>query len=253
MEESNIIENVTKSIAVRLRIPIIATYVSVLLIYNWDILFYLFFEKISASDKIEVIKNTYSESYLDRILTCLGIAIVVILIFTVINTLLNFTLKWFYRKDKELKTEINDHEKVKVLTEQLSESIDQNKLLISEIESLKNINQNLSVKKLKFETSDISQKDYDNLIIYLTSTDKKEKYLFCLKELINILKKNINIPRERLLTRESVTYLDEMKELIGILDKRNLARFEYLYRDGVGHDYFLDLSKSFKDFLKMEI
>jgi len=251
MEESNIIENVTKSLTTRLRIPIIATYLSILIIYNWDILFYLFFEKIPASEKIKVIKETYSDNYFDRILTCLGIAIIVILLFTVINTILNFCLKWFYRKDKELKTEINDHEKVKILTEQLSESIDKNKLLVAEIENLKNINQNLSVQKLKFETSDISKKDYENLLAYLNSKEKKEKYLFSLKELITALRRDINITQDKLFTEKSSTYLDEMKELIGILENKKLAKFEYSYRNG--HDYYLNLSKSFKDFLKMEI
>jgi hypothetical protein len=250
MEESNVIENITKSIGVRLRVPIIITYISVLIIYNWDILFYLFFEKISASEKIKVIKETYSDNYYDRLLSCLVIAIGAILLFTIINTILNFCLKWFYRKDKEIKSEINNHEKVVLLTNQLSESIDKNKLLNSEIDNLKNINQSLSVKNLNLDTSDISQKDYEDLIVYLNSQNQKEKYLYCLKELLNSLKKNLNTTKDKLI--ESSTYPDEIQVLLEILEEKKLAKVEHSYR-GDGYGYFLNLSKSFKDFLKMEI
>lgn len=250
MEESSAFENITKSIAVRLRIPIIITYISVLIIYNWDILFYLFFEEITALEKIKLIKDNYSENYFNRLTSSLLIAILAIIVFTIINTLLNFSLKWFYMKDKDIKSEINNHEKVFVLTSQLSEIIDKNKILNSEIDNLKNINSSLSAKSLNLTTSDISQKDFEDLLASINSRNNKEKLQFSLHELITILKKNINITVNELI--KSSTYEDEMRALLDILKEKNLVKANYDYRLET-YDDFLTLSKSFEDFLNMEI
>ncbi|OEY71824.1 hypothetical protein [Salegentibacter salarius] len=117
MEKTEILENITKSVNERLKISIIITYISVLIIYNWDILFYLFFENSSASTRILEIKENYSDVYYQRILICLAISILLIVIFTALNTLLNLGLKWFYRKDKETKSEIENFEKITQLSE----------------------------------------------------------------------------------------------------------------------------------------
>jgi hypothetical protein len=251
MEENKILEDITKGITNKLKVPIIVTYVSVLIVFNWDILFFLFFEDIQASEKIKKIKIEYGDVYHERILLCLAISIGLILLFTILNTLINYCLKWFYRKDKEINSEIDNYEKVSSLTEQLSESIEKIKTLNSEISNLKIINDNLSIKRQNIDVSKISEKDYKSLIQHINQQSDKEKLLFSFKELMDFLKKNKNSKLKNVV--RSATYDHAMQSLINILKEKKLVKIvnrldtEY----GAYSDYF-ELSKSFNDFFKIE-
>lgn len=251
MEEEKILENITKSISERLKVPIIFTYISVLIVYNWDILFYLFFQENSAFERIEYIKNNYSEIYYQRIFICLGIAILLITIFTILNTLINVCLKWFYRKDKETSSEIDNYEKINSLTEQLSNAIDNIKSLNSQLEKLKNINENLNSKSLNIKIEDISKKDYENVLQYLNSRENKEKFIYTFKEFINALKKDITTDRDDLYN--IATYQHEMILLIRYLEQIKLLKVVNRYsqsKSNYANEF--DLSKSILDFLKMD-
>jgi hypothetical protein len=59
MDEEKLLENIGNSIASKLKVPIITTYISVLIIFNWDILFYLIFSSEEAKIKIQYIKDEY--------------------------------------------------------------------------------------------------------------------------------------------------------------------------------------------------
>lgn len=252
MEEEKILENISKSISDRLKVPIIVTYISVLFLYNWDIIYYLIFESSTASIKIKYIKDTYSSVYLERILTCLAISVILIILFTVLNTMINFGLKWFYRKDKEINSEIESYEKMNNLTEQLSNSIDEIKKLHSQIDNLKKINDNLNSKSLKIDIADISKKDYENLLSFLNSKEPKEKLLYSLNELINMLKKNNKI--ETYEVYRKATYEHEMRLLVQYLyDLKLLSATRYLNDDNRSSYEGLKMGTSFKDFLKMDI
>lgn len=252
MEQETILENITKSISDRMKVPIIVTYISVLIIYNWDIIFFLFFENIPASERIKTIKNLYGEIYYERILISLGIAIIILILFTILNTFLNLSLKWFYRKDKETNSEIENYEKISLLTEQLSELIDKNKILNTEIANLKNINENLSSKTLNINVKEISQKDFDILLSELNSQNNKEKFLYSLKELINALKIDLKIDKDDLF--QLATYDHEMELLLKILSERKLIELKSTFSTRKGrHVYAFELSHSFEDFLNMEI
>lgn len=252
MEEEKILENITKSISERLKVPIILTYVCVLFLYNWDILFYLFFESSSATSKIQFIQKTYGKVYYYRILHCLIIAVLLIISFTMLNTAINFCLKWFYRKDKQITSEIESYEQVNILTEQLSNSIDEIKKLKSQIENLKTINESLNSKKMDFAISEISEKDLDRLMIRLNKFPTKEKYLYSFKELIQTLKKDIKVSKVSLY--QTATYEQEMRGLIDILIDMNLIKTERYLNDNQKSSYDgIGLGTSFKDFLKMEI
>ena len=252
-EEEKILESITKNISSRLKVPIIITYICVLFLYNWDILYYLFFENESALTKIIYIQANYSCVYFKRILICLSISIALIVIFTILNTSLNFCLKWFYRKDKEMTSEIENYEKISVLSEQLSESVDQIKKLKTEIDIQNNINQSLSSKSLDVNVNEISKKDFNQLVSHLKNQPNGEKLLFSLKELISMLKKNNDIEVENV--RLSVTYREDMEILLTYLSKQNLLKTKRDVWDKEKSNYInkFDMSKSFKDFLKMEI
>ena len=124
MDEEKLIDNIGKSIASKLKVPIITTYISVLIIYNWDIIFYLIFGDEEAKIKIQYIKDQYGGIHFERIAICLLVSILLIVIFTVINTFLNYCLKWFYRKDKEIISEIDSFEKISILSQQLSTTLE---------------------------------------------------------------------------------------------------------------------------------
>lgn len=252
MEEEKILENISKSITDRLKVPIIVTYLSVLFLYNWDIIYYLIFEHNTASIKIKYIKDTYSTVYFERILTCIIISVILIIVFTILNTMINFGLKWFYRKDKEINSEIESYEKVNNLTEQLSNSISEIKKLHSQIDNLKKINDNLNSKSLKIDIADISKKDYDSLLSFLNSKEAKEKLLYSLNELINMLKKNDKIPTNTIY--KGATYEHEMRMLIQYLyELKLISSIRYQNIDNRSSYDGLKMGTSFKDFLKMDL
>lgn len=252
MEKSEILENITKSVSERLKVPIVVTYACVLVIFNWDILFYLFFENTSASTRINTIKQVYGEIYYERIFICLTIAVILIVVFTILNTILNLILKWFYRKDRETNSEIENFEKISSLTEQLSKSIENTKRLSSEIENLKNINENLSSKNLDIDITEISENDYNKLLSTINSQADKEKLLYSLKELIRELKKDISVEYEKIFN--VATYEHGMKNLIKILENRQLLKVVNDFnQDKERWTNEFKLSKSFKDFLNMKI
>lgn len=250
MEEEKILENITKSISDRLKVPIILTYISVLIIHNWDILYYLFFQAEVANAKIDYIKKNYSEFYYPRIINSLIIAVVLIIVFTVLNTAINFCLKWFYRKDKEIKAEIESFEQISKLTEQLSTSIDEIKRLKEQVENLKKINVNLSTNT-KLDVKEISKIDYNNLISHLNTKPNKEKLLFSLKELLLMFKNDDKESQSMIFAK--ATYTHEMRELVQILIDRKLI--EETHYSGKGYSSYsgFKIGTSFKDFLKMEV
>lgn len=251
MEKSEILENISESITNRLKVPIVITYISVLIIYNWDILFYLFFENIPAS-RIVTIKETYGAVYYERIAKSLAISILLILLFTVLNTLLNLILKWFYRKDKETNSEIENYEKISSLTEQLSQSMETNKNLNLKIEHLNKVNENLSSNSIEINLDDISKKDYSDLMRYLKTQPEKEKLLYSFKELVTELRKNRSIEKHEM--DQKTTYDHAMNHLWVILENRKLLKLtEEFNRTKNKWATEFRLSKSFDDFLTMSI
>jgi uncharacterized membrane protein (DUF106 family) len=63
-ELKNNFENIHNEIKNKFRLPIFFTYSVILIIYNWDILFYLGFENEKALSKINYIKeNFYTENF----------------------------------------------------------------------------------------------------------------------------------------------------------------------------------------------
>jgi len=252
MEKSDILESITNSVSEKLKVPIILTYICVLIIFNWDILFYLFFENIAASTKISTIKEVYGDVYYERIIICLSISVIIIVLFAILNTFLNFALKWFYRKDKEITSEIHNFEKISFLNEQLSESIEDSKRCSSEVAALKNINENLTSKNLDINLNDISKNDFNILLSQINSQGNKKKLLYSLKELINSIKKDINIESDEIF--KIATYENDMINLIEILRSRELLKIIKEFnpqKNKVTEEFHL--SRSFEDFLKMEI
>lgn len=252
-EEEKILDNITKNISSRLKVPIILTYICVLIIYNWDILFYLIFENDAASNKVDCIQTKYGDDYFCRILICLSLSVALIVIFTIINTFLNFCLKWFYKKDKEFTTEVENYEKINILSEQLSQSLTEIKNLNAQVENLKNINQSLNKRDLEINVSEISQKDFDDFVNFLRTQPNSEKLRYSFKELILAMKKDSSLELDDLY--EDATYEQEMETVINHLLDRNLLSLsgQFYNKNKERHVSMFDMSKSFQDFLKMDL
>ncbi|MBS7230981.1 hypothetical protein KHA90_08090 [Flavobacterium psychroterrae] len=118
-------------------------------------------------------------------------------------------------------------------------------------ENLKKINDSLNSKNLKINISDISKKDYNNLLAFLNSKAEKEKLLYSLNELINMLKKNESIAIRQIYANS--TYEHDMKQLVLHLTNLKLIS-STKYLDEARNPYEgLKMGTSFKDFLNMDI
>lgn len=252
MEGEKIIESITKTINDRLKIPIIITYLSVLIIYNWDVLFYLIFEKETASIKIACIKEEYSSEYWCRIFTCIGISIILIGAFTIINTGLNYLLKWFYKKDKKFTSEIENYETIDNLRQQLADSIDKRNKLETDVKNLTKINEDINLKIDNLNLTEIAKIDYTNLLKYLKNSFNSGKITHSFIELIEILKEDSKVELNEIYKKAS--FPNEMELLLDKLFELNLL-IRTTFQKAKEHRRYdgVQLGTSFKEFLKMDL
>lgn len=104
MDTNTIKENYNEVIShfkSKLKLPIILTYSVILIIYNWDIIFYLLYQKGHAIDKINYIKNIENTWY-HRILLPILISIFYALLFPILQVGINYLFRWFKNKNNEL-------------------------------------------------------------------------------------------------------------------------------------------------------
>lgn len=116
---------------------------------------------------------------------------------------------------------------------------------------MQNLNQGLLSKNLDIDTAEISKLDYNALLDYISSQGNGQKLLFSFKELISILQKNKKTNTDEI-SRLS-TYPEEMKVLLSVLVERKLVSYGGEWsNDKQGFINFLQFSRSFEDFLKMQ-
>lgn len=120
---NKVIDNTTS----RLKIPIVSTYLFVLIFKSWDILFYLFFEKKSALEKINYIKIKYP-NYWSNIFESVGIAILIIISISLLDMTLTYCLKEISIIKKKSTDEINNYkivESLKKINSQLTKDFNE--------------------------------------------------------------------------------------------------------------------------------
>lgn len=105
------IDKVIDNATTRLRIPIVSTYIIVLLVHNWDLFYYLLFQSGEATTKIAYIKKNYP-NYWDGIFEAIGIAICVLITVSLLDLSLSWLLKKVYKKKKKITDEINEYKRV---------------------------------------------------------------------------------------------------------------------------------------------
>lgn len=250
-EKESLIDKITSIATSRLKVPIISTYLIVLTLYNWDILYYLIYQKDTAICKINYIKMHYADMYYARIFECLGIAIIILIVFTSLNTLLNYLLKWFYKKDKAVKGEIDNFEKVDELTAQLASAFDEIKKLKEGNSNLNKVNRGLFNKEIinnDLTPQNIAKKELQSLKSSFNESEARDKINFSFDEFVKIIKENNKITLEKL--KKTVTYEEEIQTIISILRNKKLIKIN-------NFDSFSDslktfeISRSFEEILKL--
>lgn len=93
------VEYLSKYFVERLRLPIALAYISVLIFYNWDILFYLAYEKRDALGKITYVKNRFGPEYYNRVLNPALIAIVASMLISAVQVGINYLMSFFKKID----------------------------------------------------------------------------------------------------------------------------------------------------------
>jgi len=153
-----IIDKVIDNATSRLKIPIVSTYIIVLLFHNWDLVYYLLFQSGEATTKIAYIKKHYP-NYWGGIFEAVGIAICVLVVVSLLDLLLTYVLKEVYKNKKKLTDQINDYKTFEEIQTALS-------IQINEVVALK--------EKLSIETS--SNINNLNIITELSNDNNNLKY-----------------------------------------------------------------------------
>lgn len=196
------ITNIHNEVKNKLRLPIIITYSVVLVIYNWDILFYLTYENNSALKKIIYVKSNFFNENFERIWKPILFSIVYSILFPFLQVLINQIVQFFKRhnnkitRKEEIDNAIHNFEVQQQLSgqqslEQLQNKIDQ---LIIEKDKLISTNNDL-IEKLKNDSSELLdsksilnteyEKTAKELLNDITQLNNEEKSTFI--ELINYL------------------------------------------------------------------
>lgn len=173
-----IVDKIVGDATSRLKIPIVSTYLCILIINNWDILYYIMFSKVDATSKILYVKTHYDfGDYLLRVGGSLIYAIAILVLFTFLDYYLVKYLKDISIKKKGIQQQIVDHSTIDELNTALSIQINEVSKIRSSLarETESNI-QNLNlVTKL---TNEINNLKTDNINLNSTLESKKNYIKF---------------------------------------------------------------------------
>lgn len=176
------INNITDEFKDKFKLPIILTYSIVLILFNWDVLFYLIFEnKAEVVNKITYIKTNFYTQYAGRIWKPILIASFYSILFPFIQFLINQIVQNFKKQNNKLsrqeeldaamhKFDVQQQLSGKQSLQQLQNQIDQ---LVVEKDQLISANKTL-IEQLKTDSSEI----LDSNAIINSEYDKTAKELF---------------------------------------------------------------------------
>jgi hypothetical protein len=133
-----IVDKIVGDATSRLKIPIVSTYLCVLIIHNWDILYFVFFSNVDATNKILYVKNHYNFwDYVCRVGGSLLYAIGILVLFTFIDYYLVKWLKNVSIRKKGLQQQIIDFSTLEDLKKVIESLRNSNKKLNRDIEEYK--------------------------------------------------------------------------------------------------------------------
>lgn len=184
----NSVINIQKEFKNKFRLPIIITYSVLLLIYNWDILFYLTLEKGNALSKIKYVKANFFTTDYHRIWIPILFAVLYSILFPFLQAIINQVVQYFKRYNNKITRQeeldnanhrfnIQQQLSGKQSLEQLQNKIDQ---LLLENEKLINTNNSL-INQLKKESEDVLDTNH----IFNSEYEKTAKEVFALVNKLN--------------------------------------------------------------------
>ncbi|RRJ87673.1 hypothetical protein [Flavobacterium macacae] len=214
------IGSIQNDIKNKFKLPIFLTYSVILVIYNWDILFYLAFQKKDALEKIEYVKTNFFTENFDRVWKPILLAILYSILFPFIQLLINFVVQFFKHQNNQItrKEEMDNANHSYNIQQQLSgkQSLQQlqNKIdeLIIEKEQLITTNDSL-ISQLKKDNSDL----LDSNSIFKSEFEKTAKaFLKEVNELTN---------EEKSTVIELITQLQKKENSFTVADLGKMAIF----------------------------
>lgn len=232
MEVNTIKENyreVVHNFKSKLKLPIVLTYSIVLILYNWDIIYYLIFQKSDALVKMHYIRNIDNDWY-HRILCPVLISIFYALLFPILQVGINYVFRWFKNQNNDLERneeldnakhrfqvqkEISGSQELEALNNQINSLIVDRDNLNNRISDMSQQNEKLLKENMEI-THDLNEK-----IIMLNAQNKniiKEnttKILSLNNEISNISQQNEKLSKENLKIKQ------ELNEQIIILNEQN--------------------------------
>ncbi|WP_295676128.1 hypothetical protein [uncultured Empedobacter sp.] len=160
----NSVDKVIDTFTNRLKIPIISTYVIVLIFHNWDLVYYLLFQTGEATTKIAYIKKNFP-NYWERIFDALFFAVVILIVFTVLDLILSIALKTLYKAKKKVTDEVNEYKSIDELNSALLKQVTTNKELEKKLKDLLESQKKLSKNFIELNEQHKKEKDkYDPFI-----------------------------------------------------------------------------------------
>lgn len=185
-EFKKVIESLSTYFEEKLRLPIVIAYLSILILYNWDMLYFISFDKRAALCKIDFVRNRFTHEYYNRVLNPALISIVGTIAITIVQVGLNYLLSYFRKKDlwrihsEEIEFAKNKNKVIKALR-----GIDELKDALVENERLK---EDLTTKTVEFNKS---QREFEVLSTEYSAQkldyEKLEKSNWVLSQQYNLI------------------------------------------------------------------
>ncbi len=165
----------------KLKLPIVLTYSIILILYNWDIIYYLIFQKGDVLENILYIKNI-NNIWHHRILNPIFIAIFYALLFPILQVGINYVFSWFKNKNNELERneeldnakhrfqvqkEISGSQELEVLNNQINSLMVEKNNLNNQISNINEQNEQLSKENIE-----IKQNKNEEIIILKEQNNK---------------------------------------------------------------------------------
>lgn len=227
-----------KYLSERLKLPIVILYLSLVTLFNWDIIFYLLFQKSSAICKIIYIKSRYSNLINLRLGWALFISIVSALTFPSIQIVLNWILSFVKRYElQRVKREEEDYAEHRKRILDIRTGNLERQGLQSKIEKLSIENQEIldSVESLMVEKKekDIEINDLKSMMKSQASIleDQKKEFSYTMKKevqsskLISEMQSHTLNVLEKYLTPFDLSFRSIFRETVGILSE--YGRLDY--------------------------
>jgi hypothetical protein len=209
-------EKIESFILSKIKLPILSTYMIVLIAYNWQIILYLIFVVKPMELKIEYIIEKHHDDYIPNIIIPIIISFAYTLTFPILQVGVNFLFSWFKRINKNLnrQEELDDaihrfrlqqnltgqqslerlQANIELLTTENQKLLSDNKNLLSRIkeenekdEGADNFKKTVNSKKLKeieklatdlfSKFKDISDEEKSVFLDIVNYFDSNDKYL----------------------------------------------------------------------------